>query len=331
MSGELITKYVVDSVDGSSLSTIVTGSENGWVEYCNRRGQLCYAFAVTEDFYEKCRQQAIATIVNHALAADKKQLGFIQHLSTVLFNDEFIMPVFGMVRANSDQLEITTGLTRIIASMMNGCTAEQLKIVVYAPVNHSVTQLKNAKSLTSTANFEKIYNLKDIDYEISMSDNAKGDMSEFRFDRSVLKHSIYDKKDQALPHTQLGANIMNFWDRHIRTDKILLNIRCTPEVEKLIQPSVNFNYKVIHENADEWTWSYGKILGAYRKTETPLGYDESQIHLWLYDVTEPVYLELLFAWINGQYTCCHTKNKKALFFDTSNDVTSMQVIGDWVK
>jgi hypothetical protein len=331
MAGELITKYVVDSVDGASLSTIVTGPENGWVEYCNQRGQLSYAFAVTEDFYKKCHQQAIATIVNHASVIDKKQLGFIHHLSTVLFNDEFVMPVFGVVRANSDQLEITTGLTRIIASMMNGCTAEQLKIVVYTPVNHSVTQLKNVKLLTSTANFEKIYNLKDIDYEISMSDNAKGNMSEFRFDRSVLKHSIYDKKDQALPHTQLGANIVNFWGKHLRNDKILINIRCTPEVEKLIQPSKIFNYNVIHENADEWTWSYGKILGAYRKIETPLAYDESQIHLWLYDATEPVYLELLLPWITGQYTCCHTKNKKALFFDTSTDVTSMQVIGNWVR
>jgi hypothetical protein len=44
-----------------------------------------------------------------------------------------------------------------------------------------------------------------------------------------------------------------------------------------------------------------------------------------------VYLELLLPWMTGQFTCCHTKNKKALFFDTSTDVTSMQVVGDWVK
>jgi hypothetical protein len=72
---------------------------------------------------------------------------------------------------------------------------------------------------------------------------------------------------------------------------------------------------------------------AYRKTEAPMDHStEPQTHLWLYDVTEPVYVELLLLpWITGQYTCCHTKNKKALFFDTSTDVTSMQVIGDWVK
>lgn len=329
MAAELTIKYVVDSIEGNSLSTTVTGENNGWVEYCNQRGQLVYADAVSEDFYKKCRQQAIDTIVKHALVADKKQLGFINHLSMILLNDEFVLPMFGVVK--SGELEITAGVTRMIASMINGRTARELKTVVFAPNAQSVTQLENVKPLTSTSNFEKIYNLKDIDYEISMSDNVRGDMSEFQFNRSVLKYSIYDKKDQALPHTQLGANVTTFWDRHVKKDKISLNIRCTPEVEKLIQPSKIFNYSVVHENADEWQWSYGKILGAYRKTEVPMGYDQSQINLWLYEVTEPVYLELLLPWMTGQYTCCHSKNKKALFFDTSTDVTSMQIIGDWVK
>jgi hypothetical protein len=330
MAAELTIKYTADSVEGNSLSTTVIGENNGWVEYCNQRGQLVYADAVTEDFYKKCHQQAIATIVKHALVSDKKQLGFMHHLATVLLNDEFILPMFGVVHSDN-QLEITTGLTRIIASMMNGRTATQFKTVAYTPDGQLPDQLKNIKPLTSTSNFEKIYNLKDIDYEIGMSDNVKGDMSEFQFDRSVLKYSIYDKKDQALPHTQIGANVTQFWNKHVRRDKILVNVRCTPEVEKLIQPSEIFNYNIVHEKADEWQWSYGKILGSYRKDESPLNTDESRIHLWLYDVTDPVYLELLLPWVTGQYTCCHTKNKKALFFDTTGDVTSMQVIGDWVK
>jgi len=331
MAAELTIKYVVDSIEGNSLSTSIIGPESGWVEYCNQRGQLFYADAVSEDFYKKCHQQVIDIITEHAIEGNKKNLGFINHLSNILINDEFLFPMFGVVSANYPELKITTGLTRLVASIMNGRTARELKTVAFAPKGQTVAQLQNVKPLTSTANFEKIYNLADIDYEISMSDAVAEDMSEFQFDRSVLKYSIYDKKDQALPHTQLGANIVTFWGRHVRKDKIPINIRCTPEVEKLIQPSVIFDYNVIHEKAEEWQWSYGKILGTYRKTEAPLGHDESQIHLWLYDATEPVYLELLFPWITGQYTCCHTKNKKALFFDTSTDVTSMQVIGDWCK
>ena len=331
MAAELKIKYVVDSMEGNSLSTTVTGGDHGWAEYCNQRGQLFYANAVSDDFYKKCHQQAIDTIVAYALKSDKKNLGFINHLSTVLLDHEFVLPVFGVVPADSDELKITTGLTRIIAGIMNGRTAQDLKTVAYAPKEQTVPHLVNAKQLTSTKDFVKIYNLDDIDYEISMSDNANGDMSEFQFDRSVLKYSIYDKKDQALPHTQTGAGTTAFWDKHVKREKILINIRCTPDTEKLIQPSKIFSYNIIHEEPGEWQWSYGKILGAYRKSETPLSWEESRIHLWLYDVTEPIYLELLLPWVTGQYTACHTKNKKALFFDTSNDVTSIQIIGDWVK
>jgi hypothetical protein len=214
---------------------------------------------------------------------------------------------------------------------MNGRTADELNTIAFAPKGQEITQLENIKPLTSTADFEKVYKLADIDYEISMADCLISDPRQFRFDRSVLRHSIYDKKDQALPHTQVGSNISNFWGRHVKKDKIQLNIRCSPETEKLIQPSKIFCWTVVHENASEWQWSYGKILSAYRKTEIPMSDNQSQLNLWLYDATEPVYLDLLFPWITGQYTCCYTKNKTALFFDTSQDITSMQIIGNWAK
>lgn len=331
MATELTIKYVVDSIEGNSLSTSITGPESGWVEYCNQRGQLFYADAVSKEFYKKCHQQAINIIAKNSLNDNKKNLGFMNHLSNILINDEFVFPMFGAIPVGATELKITTGLTRLVANIMNGRTANELKTVVFVPKGQTVTQLENAKPLTSTADFEKIYNLADIDYEIGMSDAVAGDMSEFQIDRSVLKYSIYDKKDQALPHTQIGGNISNFWVRHVKKDKLQVNIRCTPEVEKLLQPSKMFTWDIIREKAEDWRWSYGKILGAYRKTEAPQNWEEPRIHLWLYDITEPVYLDLLFPWVTGQYTACHTKNKKALFFDTSGDVTSIQVIGDWVK
>jgi hypothetical protein len=331
MAAELTIKYVVDSIEGNSLSTSIIGPEFGWVEYCNQHGQLFYADAVSKEFYEKCHQQVIDIIVKSVVKEDKKNLGFINHLSNILINDEFVLPMFGVIPVGGTQPKITTGLTRLVASIMNGRTASELKTVVFVPKGQELTQLQNAKPLNSTADFEKIYNLADIDYEIGMSDAVAGDMSKFQIDRSVLKYSIYDKKDQALPHTQTGSGIPNFWAKHVKKDKLHVNIRCTPEVEKFLQPSKMFTWNVVHEKADEWHWSYGKILGAYRKTEVPVSWEDSRIHLWLYDITEPVHLELLLPWMTGQYTCCHTKNKKALFFDTSADVTSIQIVGDWCK
>jgi hypothetical protein len=330
MSGVTI-KYVVDATDGKSLITTVSDQEHGWVEHCNQHGQLFYADAVGKGFYKKCHQQVLDFIAKYAIEDDKKNLGFINHLSNILINEEFIFPMFGVLPVGSKELEITAGLTRLIASIMNGRTADELNTIAFAPKGQEITQLENIKPLTSTADFEKVYKLADIDYEISMADCLISDPRQFRFDRSVLRHSIYDKKDQALPHTQVGFNISNFWSRHVKKDKIQLNIRCSPETEKLIQPSKIFCWNVVHENASEWQWSYGKILSAYRKTEIPMRDNESQLNLWLYDATEPVYLDLLFPWITGQYTCCYTKNKTALFFDTSQDITSMQIIGNWVK
>ena len=56
MSAALQIKYTADSLQGNSLSTTVAGIEHGWVEYCNQRGQLFYADAVSEKFYKKCHQ-----------------------------------------------------------------------------------------------------------------------------------------------------------------------------------------------------------------------------------------------------------------------------------
>ena len=72
MAAELTTKYVVDSIDGNSLITTVTGPDHGWVEYCNNRGQLVYADAVSEEFYKKCHQQVIDIITKHAIEDNKK-------------------------------------------------------------------------------------------------------------------------------------------------------------------------------------------------------------------------------------------------------------------
>lgn len=331
MAVELNIKYIVDSIEGNSLSTIITGPEYGWVEHCNQRGQLFYADAVSDEFYKKCHQQVIDTIVKHALEDGKKQIGFMHHLSTVLLNDDFVLPMFGVIPQDENEFKLTTGVSRLVASVMNGRTASELKTIAFVQKEQDIAELPNAKPLTSTSMFEKLYNLADIDYEIAMSDSPDNDMSKFQFDRSVLRYSIYDKKDQALPHLQTGFDIFNYWDRHLNSNKIQLNIRCTAQVEKLIQPSKFFTCNIVHEPEDEWHWSYGKILGSFRKTEQPINYNESQIHLWLYDITEPVYLELLFPWISGQYSCCHTKNKKALFFDNSMNLTSINIIGDWCR
>ena len=320
-------KYVVDSVEGNALSTTIDTENSGWVEYCNRHGKLFWG-TVTQDWVQSNKITILSTIKQYILASDKKNLGFINHLANTASNDNFVMPFFA-VTDSAGNVKLTCGHARLAASFLNGFQANELKIVVFVFDGGTAPKIQHAKPLLTTAEFEQIFDLKDIDYEISMSDCAEGDGTALEFIRAVLKYSIYDKKDQALPHTATVHGLTAFWDRHVKNEQIHINVRCTAEVAKLIQPSELFKTHVIVEPESEWQWSFGKILGAYRKTEGPN--EKIQINLWLYDVTEPVNLELLLPWMNGQFSACHSKNKKALCFDTSTDPTSIAIIGDWCQ
>jgi hypothetical protein len=325
----LSVKYVVDSIEGNALSTTINEENYGWVEYCNQYGTL-YWGTVTQDWFQSNKTTVLSTITQYALVSDKKNLGFINHLANVALNDNFVMPFFGKTDS-AGNVKLTCGHARLAASFLNGRQDKELKIVVFVFNGGAAPKIQNAKPLLTTVEFEQVFDLQDIDYEISMSDSAQGDGTELEFTRAVLKYSIYDKKDQALPHTTIGLSVSNFWNRHIKDDKININVRCTADVAKLIQPSEIFKTHIVVEPNNEWQWSFGKILGAYRKTEGPNLYDKVQLNLWLYEITEPVNLELLLPWMGGQFSACHSKNKTALCFDTSTDPTSIAIVGDWCQ
>lgn len=327
---DLIIKYESDSLEGNSLGTILRTEDTGWVEYCNRQGQLYHATGLSQDLYNIWHADAVNTIASNFENIIKKNVGFLNHLAQVAINEPFMLPLFGIVDPASEYPDLNVGKTRFAAGIMNGYQADDYQMIMFVKEGQQVKNLKNLKELNTTDDFVKLFKMRNVDYEISMTDSAAGDKSAFRFDRSVLRHSIYDKNDQALPHTATGANTINFWSRNISREKIAINVRCTKEVEKLIKPTKIFDARVVHEDPTEWEWSYGRILGAYRESEEPTSHFDTTFNLWLYDVTEPVHLELLIPWANGQHTSFHTKNKKAIFFDTER-VTSMQVIGDWVK
>ena len=82
MAAELQIKYTADSMESNSLSTTVSGADSGWVEYCNQRGQLVYADAVSEEFYKKCQQQVIDTIVKHYFYISTQKASKVIHNHT---------------------------------------------------------------------------------------------------------------------------------------------------------------------------------------------------------------------------------------------------------
>lgn len=315
--------YRTDAEQGRSFSTEFDANEFGWVEYCLTKGDLYVCDNLPNAVVQQLRSQAIASIKQSFMSNNVQQLGFVQHLSETRLKEPWLLPLFAHVSATGE-FELAVGRSRACADFANGFVPE--RVILFAPKGHDVSAFGDCKPLTSTPQFDQLFDLKYIDYEIGMSENS-GELPQFL--RSVIRHSIYDKQDPTLPHINIGTGVYNYWQKNIKNyGKIVLEVRCTEAVARLIQPSEIFQPNIIIEKDEDWVWSYGRLMGSYRKNESPL--KKLDLHLWLFDVAEPVHLELLMPWVHHDITCFYSDNKKSVLFDTS-DVTSMQIIGDWVK
>jgi hypothetical protein len=77
---------------------------------------------------------------------------------------------------------------------------------------------------------------------------------------------------------------------------------------------------------EEWQFSFGIILDSFRDaSESPV-----KLHLYLFDIIEPVELFLLLAWPTKDYGTFISQNHKSVLLDTHNK-SSFEIIGNWVK
>ena len=315
--------YRSDSETGKTFSTEFDGNQFGWVEYCLTKGDLYICRGLDIDLSATWCNQAIIEIKRDLVNSNHPRLGFVQHLCQVQQREQFLMPLFATVDAHGT-LKLGAGRSRFLSLMCNGSQVDQLVILV--PKGYQAAWLHTARPLASTAEFDKLLGLEYLDYEITLEEQHDALPV---FCRSVIRHSIYDKQDQALPHINAGLMVYNYWQRHIKNyGKINLQIRCTESVAKLIQPSELFQCNIVIEKPGEWEWNYARLVGAYRKNDSPI--KKTDLYLWLFDIEDPVNLELLLPWVQNDYTCFYSQNKKSVLFDTT-DVTSMDIIGNWVN
>jgi len=315
--------YRSDSQEGKTLSTEVDGAQFGWVEYCLTLGDLYVCRHLDHDLNLRWRNQTIQAIKQAYMNTDYKHLGFVQHLCQTRQHEEFLLPLFATLNS-AGELELGAGATRFAALACSGLALGSLVLLV--PKGHSMPLLHSCQRISSTQEFDAMFHLTNLDYEISLEEREQ---SLPKFCRSVIRHTIYDKQDQALPHINAGVTVHNFWQKNIKNyGKISLEVHCTEDVAKLIQPSELFHCNVVTEKTGEWEWNYGRLVGAYRKSDSPV--KRTDLYLWLFDVKDPVNLELLMPWVDNNFTCFYSNNKKSVLFDTTN-VTTMQIIGDWLN
>jgi len=279
-----------------------------------------------QELYEQCRN----TIINRWYYG-YKNLGFVRNLALERLRAPFVMPLFGRTdmlhifpdrEDMADFMPLTCGLSRFVANLVAGVGANEIPLIL---LSDQPPTYPGWQELSSTDQFTNLFQLADIDYEISLNMNKNAPA----VTTSILKHSVYDYPDQVAQHAGTNESVVRFWEKFTTDGKINITIFCTEETRSFIQESPLFNIKYLRQRPDAWEFSFGKILGAYNPRKLAPTWPPD-LYLWLYDITEPVYLCLLLPWATGDNGVYYSNNKKSVLINTSHR-SSIEIIGDWVK
>jgi hypothetical protein len=317
-------KYKTDSKDGLEFQKI--SKIQGWVEYLNTLGQVYYFPQLSQQYYDKRRHH----LVNHMSAYIENRngidyLGWIHHLAQQRLVGKFVLPIFGSVDPVLG-LQVQCGNSRVDACIMCGVDSKEIPMIAFSASRMHVGP--PAERLQTTQQFENIFALDKIDYQIAFDES---DSSEITFMNSVLRHTIYEGTPESTTHyTAETFDCIRFWEKfQLDNSQIEIQIHCTPETRSHILPSDLFKVEYINRNAKEWELSYGMMLGAFNE-KVRNSHAKSKLQLWLYDITEPVNLELMIPWMSSRHNFYKTQNEKAVVIYGENQSNGLQVIGNWL-
>ena len=212
--------------------------------------------------------------------------------------------------------------------MSSGLDLSAMSLIVFSieEINkEGAIELKNNKE------FVDLFKLDGIDFLIQM-DQEDGYLAVVN---SSLRHTFYteNKPQDRGEIKRLDKDIKQFWQEFVKegATKLPLKIHCLPEHRKFVNQSDLFDITWIDEDPDIWTFSYGRLLGAFRRGEDdPVWTHHSKVTMWLFDVTEAFDLELFLPLVNVNNPCTYTKNQKAVLFNP-NHYADFRICGDIVK
>lgn len=319
-------EYQTDQELGPKLLQTVLNL--GWVEFLQKTGRVYLCQNPTPELWQKIKDRVIETISGKIFSNNFGAIGIAKTLAKERLLQSFILPP--MLNMQDDEFVIGTGTSRLIAELMCGTDPADIVFVVYCHDNTGNLNLfRSCTEIKSTQHFETHFSLQKIDYKIGIDTSAVGNGFEFR--NSIVRHSMYDKFGESSSFWQeIGHDFTQFLNRSKSfNDRIQIHVHCIEQQQHLI-PKSNEHYLIslIFEPVDEWQFSYAKMLGSYR------GVDElkptTHITVWVFDIAEPLIIELLLLWTEAKCSAYYTKNKKIVLFDTTQ-ITSIQEIGDFVK
>ena len=174
----------------------------GWVELLKRSGRVYYCKHPTPDCYKNLMQAGrdrLISLVNadkikdsNNLKKDLQQynrdLGLAIHLANERLQGPFMLPCMGNIKNN--HLSIGTGTSRICADLMCATPPEEISFIIFVAAGDQVNMKEffhQHTELNSSAEYESLLGIEDIDYRINFIMNKSG---EYEFTNSIIAHSI---------------------------------------------------------------------------------------------------------------------------------------------
>lgn len=314
--------YDANYKTGNSL--VVTDCKIGWVEWLQRTGKVYHCVGPRQKLHKKLYHAVTENVREIVLNGNSVRVGFVKSLANERLTQPFVLPPM-LVTLDTGSIELSVGTCRIMAELMCGTPPESWSFVLYSASDDFKSKFDSVEEIVSTEHYIELYNLKKLDHKISMTCD---DHNQINFVSSIVRYSVYDEHANDIRWAlDVSQKSKLFFDQIKNNNKVQIQVHCTEDVAKFIPASDdNFEFDIVHEPLNDWQFSYGRLLSAYRSKQNA----NTMLNLWVYDITEPLCLESLILWLDVNHSAYYTKNRKVAVFATTC-ITSIKEIGNFVK
>lgn len=318
-------KFVYSSDQKQGNNLIHYEDDQQWVEKVTQSGQLFWCQGPVQSMWEHLCIMAKNNVKNHFSETSGK-LGVAIAVAQERVSTPFTLPPIFSITENGGILG--TGVSRLTAELMCGTPREEIVMLCFVQnPDRAKLSFDTVEEINSTDDFEERFKLNRVDYQIVWEPHQEAGCY---FVNTIVSHSVYDVYQETGKYF-LGINgeRLDFLRRFIReTEKIHVNIFCCQDQVKFFSYSKEiFNVDFFHQPAEEWGFSYGRLMGEFRHN---LDDREPKLNIWAFDITETVDLQILLMWASRQHYAYYTKNRKLVVFDPSN-VSSIKEIPNLIK
>jgi hypothetical protein len=313
---------------GRELTTI--DYNTGWVEHMSTYCDLHYTAGISDQLIAMFKTQHLdKRLLQHYRERETAVLGLVKQLVDIRRKEPFAMPLFGSF-LGVDIPHLTCGTTRFTATVLAGQDLKKTPCIWQLPKGETRAILGPTTLITSTLHAEELCNLEQVEYTLGFQYN-KG---QYTVSNNGLRDSAYnlDASDKSVQArlTEIGEDIMKFWDRHraAETNKIKITVACDPHVQQFVAYNHN-DWDVTFVDLETLSFSFTHVLAEFANSANP------RLKLELRDVTDRFSLEYLIPLVEKNKVWFHTQDKKLNLVDTGKGPASacwpIEIWGNLVK